>query len=141
MGYYLAEGNIMYTNQNGERYFSGAELTFKLDEDLVELSKKAIETFLPGKTVSIIRNVENNSTKVRVFCKELAIICLFFGKEYSHSKEIHYTLLNNTFTKYLIDAYLAGDGWEVSYKKGISRSVTTVSKRLAIQVWHYFLIS
>lgn len=133
LGYYLAEGNLIKDKVNNP---VGLNLTFKLNEPIVNRTYDIFKLLWPEKTLKRSIKKINSSEHIQFYSSEIALIFKNYIGEYSDTKKIHVDLLGNKYISKLINAYGKGDG---HINKNECQSYTTVSEELADQIWRYLL--
>ena len=134
IGYYLAEGSVANTTQNGkEGYYNVVELSFGLagdteEQGLAEDACRVAQTLGFGASVSTKRGC----WRVVINSRHLAHWLIEQFGSGAHHKTIPPWVIALPPVKLrpLLEAYLAGDG----YVKGHQRTGTTVSLRLAYAI-------
>lgn len=140
LGYYLAEGNLLYTTSNGQRFEAGVEFSLNSNE-----TEYRDEILTLGKSVLGLDGVVYDLRKYGQQCQQIAfhgnfatLLFRHLGGEYSDHKMLHQSVfLDTEFYMDIVDTYFNGDGCYIHN----GRSFVTVSKQLAIQIWQLLLRS
>ncbi len=135
LGYWLAEGSIIY-NRRENKKTSGIDFTFSSKES--SYIKEVEEIIKSNFNCSIsTRSQKLSVLDIMVFSKSLADIFLYLCGEYCYGKVIHKDIMNldPKLQLELLRGYLRGDGCFNLNKKDKRYSSTTVSKKLANQLF------
>lgn len=140
IGYYIAEGCIMYEGKKEEGRLKGIQLSFHKDE--VEYHEDVIAAVKEHFNIDAKIKVVGNSVIIRCFGASIAESMQNYGGELSHHKIIHNNLLNldDIGTKNLLCGIFRGDGSCVLTNRtnclsGYRCNFVTTSKNLAYQVF------
>jgi hypothetical protein len=134
IGYYLAEGSVANTTQNGRRdYYDVVEFSFGRVDDLEE-QQLAEDTALAVRGLGFSAGVQQKRGYWRVAAYS-RFLAHWLAQEFgtgAHEKSIPAWVLALPAAKLhpLFDAYIAGDG----YVHGTQRQGTTVSLQLAYAI-------
>ena len=134
IGYYLAEGNILKAfSTDKKHYYAGLQLTFNSKEiEYISECVSLVKELFPKATISVTNARTDNSTSIFITRSSLSYFFIELCGEYSNKKKIHPSILSySKYTKYILEGYINGDGWNLD--SGMYAMCST-SKELARQL-------
>lgn len=134
LGYYTAEGNLLYKGLKINNQIKGIQFTFNIKEK--EYINDVITILVANSTyIPKIRN-EGNRTRIRIYDPKLSLSVLKYCGNLAGGKRFHPSLLELDFTctKHLLCGLFRGDGG-VSSKKRNLYTYCTKSEQLAYQIF------
>ncbi len=133
LGYYAAEGCIMYEGLKSEGQYKGVQFTLNSNEvEYINDIKNLIKDFYD---VDVSIKFKYKTAIVRAFSKQIAIDCNHYVPGLAKTKSLHSKLMQNS--KESLSAFLCG----LFRGDGCSNTITnrssycTASKHLAVQVF------
>src|SRR5690606_20269839 len=136
IGYYAAEGCIMYEGRKENRKFKGIQFAFHKEEDDFINDVNNIIKNLYGLDSKIKKFKDTNQCVIRIFSQKIAEDMNNFVPGLAGTKKLHSILmsLNKECTKHLLSGFIRGDGGIYDRRS----TFCTKSKDLAYQLFTLF---